>query len=179
MIWNELSKKYTPKNRAPVTAKELEAHRTHILENYTEKPCLSGELEEYLRQITQSAGTDLEKLLAIEAELSSYTYTENPGPLPDSVTDPGAFLDYFLLDSRQGYCCHFATAFVLLARAEGLSARYVEGFCVPMTAGKSTAVFSDMAHAWPDTTKMRFWKSTACIFAAGAKPPRGWALALP
>lgn len=149
-VWDKIAKRYSSQNDAPITTGDLEEHRTHIRENYTEKPLLSEEAEEYLQKITQGAETDLEKLLAIEAELSSYTYTDNPGPLPDSVTTPEAFLDYFLLKNSQGYCCHFATAFVLLARAEGFPARYVEGFCVPITPGKSTEVFSDMAHAWPE-----------------------------
>ena len=38
---------------------------------------------------------------------------------------------------------------MLLARAEGIPARYVQGFCVPVQEGE-TAVFSNMAHAWPE-----------------------------
>lgn len=149
-VWNELAGKYTSKGFPRPTVQELEEHRIRIQENYTEQPVLSRETEAYLQQITLGAETDLQKLLAIESELSTYTYTKNPGQLPGNVTDPGAFLDYFLLENRQGYCSYFATAFVLLARAEGLPARYVEGFCIPAASDKSTTVYTEMAHAWPE-----------------------------
>ena len=118
-------------------------------EGQSGQAALSREAAVFLDRITEQAGTDLEKLQAIERELSSYTYTLTPGPLPDQITDAGEFLDYFLLETRQGYCTYFATAFVLLARAEGIPARYVQGFCVPVQEGE-TAVFSNMAHAWPE-----------------------------
>ena len=73
-----------------------------------------------------------------------------PGPLPKHITTPEAFLDYFLLESKQGYCSYFATAFVLLARAEGIPARYVEGFCVPLQGEQSLTVYGNMVHAWPE-----------------------------
>lgn len=86
----------------------------------------------------------------MEKELSSYTYTKNPGKLPDSIINQEDFLDYFLLESQKGYCSYFATAFVLMARAEGIPARYVEGFCVPVTTNKKMTVTANMAHAWPE-----------------------------
>ncbi len=133
-----------------LTAEEIRNHKRLIYENYLEDFGLSEETEAYLEQIVRNADTDVEKLRAIEAELSSFTYNRTPGGLPDTVTDAGSFLDYFLLDSREGYCSHFATAFVLLARAEGIPARYVQGYCVPMNAEKEIVVTSNMAHAWPE-----------------------------
>ena len=55
---------------------------------------------------------------ADEKELASFTYNRTPGPLPEYVVDESSFLDYFLLESKEGFCTHFATAFVLLARAD-------------------------------------------------------------
>lgn len=67
-------------------------------------------------------------------------YNKNPGVLPDQVADGKSFLDFFLLESQKGYCTYYATAFVLLARAEGFPARYVQGFCVPAGKGGEMAV---------------------------------------
>jgi len=111
---------------------------------------ISEAAREYLNQITGEQETDIQKLLAIEEALSGLQYTENPGELPEYVQSEAEFLDYFLSESRKGYCAYFATAFVLLARAEGIPARYVEGFCVPITADKNMTVTSGMAHAWPE-----------------------------
>lgn len=129
---------------------DVTAHRQEIYENYLGEVKLSEAAADYLTQITEGAETDVEKLRAIERELSSFVYTRTPGNLPKWVTDEGEFLDYFLLDSRQGYCTYFATAFVLLARAEGIPARYVQGFCVPAQGTEETNVYFNMAHAWPE-----------------------------
>lgn len=121
-----------------------------IYENYLDPVMLSDGAKNYLEKMTEGAKTDLEKLRAIEKELSSFSYTQTPGELPDRVITAGDFLDYFLLESRQGYCVHFATAFVLLARAEGIPARYVQGFCVPLEEDGTATVLSSMAHSWPE-----------------------------
>lgn len=133
-----------------ITAEDLEEHKQMVYASNLGNISLSEEAKSYLAQITHDAQTDVEKLRAIEKELSTFTYTLNPGDLPDSVVDESTFLDYFLLQSRQGYCSYFATAFVLLARAEGIPARYVQGYCVPMEVGGEVMVTSDMAHAWPE-----------------------------
>ena len=133
-----------------VTAEAMQKHRQMIYDHYLEDFSLSKEAEAYLEQIVGDADTNVEKLRAIEEELSSFTYSRTPGELPDTVMDGSSFLDYFLLESREGYCSHFATAFVLLARAEGIPARYVQGYCVPIKAEEEVMVTSNMAHAWPE-----------------------------
>lgn len=133
-----------------VSIDDMKRHRQEVFEHYMGNVELSDEVREYLERITAGVRTDAEKLRAIEAEISTYEYTLKPGELPDTVTDGSTFLDYFLLESETGYCSHFATAFVLLARAEGIPARYVQGFCVPLEGNGETVVYSDMAHAWPE-----------------------------
>lgn len=133
-----------------LTAEDIEKYRQEIFEAYGEQGVLTHGVEEYLDTITEGAKTQAERLKMIEAELASYTYTRTPGELPETVKSSGDFLNYFLLESREGYCTYFATAFVLLARAEGLPARYVQGFCVPVGSREETRVYSNMAHAWPE-----------------------------
>lgn len=149
-LWETIAKGYEGRIEQKITPETVDAHRQMIYENYMDEVMLSKEVESYLSEITKDAETDLERLQAIERELNSYTYTRTPGELPDKVTNEGEFLDYFLLESRQGYCTYFATAFVLLARAEGIPARYAQGFCVPMEGSREAAVLSNMAHAWPE-----------------------------
>lgn len=133
-----------------IAAGELETHRQSVYEYYAQEITVSEETEQYLENRIAWAQTDLERLQAIEEMLNDYEYTLTPEELPDSVTDSGKFLDYFLLESQSGYCTHFATAFTLLARKEGFPARYVQGFCVPVTGAEEIKVYSDMAHAWPE-----------------------------
>lgn len=149
-VLREILINFKGRNMTGLTAEDLKMHKQMVYASNLGNISLSEEAKSYLEQITHNAQTDVEKLRAIEKELATFTYTLNPGDLPDSVVDESTFLDYFLLESRQGYCSYFATAFVLLARAEGLPARYVQGYCVPMEECEEVMVTSDMAHAWPE-----------------------------
>ncbi len=55
---------------------------------------------------------------------SNYEYTLEPGRVPEGSD----FVTYFLTNSKKGYCVHFASSAVLMFRAAGIPARYVEGF---------------------------------------------------
>lgn len=146
-MWINAAQQYSGK-RIPI--EELYAYREEMAEQYLPKTDISPKMEEWLTFITADANTDVEKLKCIESTLASMTYNTSPGELPETVTDETGFLDYFLLEKREGYCAHYATAFVLLARAEGFPARYVQGFCVPVVSGEETFVYTNMAHAWPE-----------------------------
>lgn len=60
------------------------------------------------------------------------------------------FAQWFLEDSDTGYCVHFATATVVLLRAAGVEARYVEGYMFTGKNGESVTVTADQAHAWAE-----------------------------
>ncbi len=111
---------------------------------------LSDRVENILAEKTSEAKTSYDKLAAIESFLSGFEYTETPGKMPEYVNSPEAFLDYFILEQKKGYCNYFATAFVLMARAEGIPARFVQGFLVAEDWNDKVEVSSDMAHAWPE-----------------------------
>ena len=125
-------------------------HAENIKAFYTGRPEISEKLRTYMDGLYENASDDHEKMNILCNFLRLYTYTENPGELPDRVDEPGEFLDYLLFESGRGYCTHFATAFVLLARAEGLPARYVQGYAVDTNGERELPVYSSMAHAWPE-----------------------------
>ncbi len=92
-----------------------------------------------------------------ETICGSMSYTLAPGRTPPSED----FAEFFLLKNQKGYCMHYATAGVLLARMAGIPARYCEGYMfdpdeknVIETINKdgSTAYTFDIldsnAHAW-------------------------------
>jgi hypothetical protein len=81
------------------------------------------------------------------------------------IGDPpgnGDFLQLFLAESRTGYCVHFASAAVLLARLAGIPARYVTGFMVSLPqlqddtleAGSGGLIQAEItglnSHAWAE-----------------------------
>ena len=87
----------------------------------------------------------VERILSWLAE-NEFTYTLQP-PLLDENS-----IDFFLFDTRMGFCEHFAGAFVFLARAAGLPARVVTGYQggrVNPVNGVLTLRQSD-AHAWTE-----------------------------
>ena len=129
---------------------DLTSYDAFCYETYLSDITLSKETEEYLAEILKGTVTDVEKLKAIEQELKSFEYSFDSGEIPEKVTDAGTFLDDFLLEKRKGYCTHFATAFTLLAQSQGIPARYVHGYCVPVGRPGEVAVTASMAHAWPE-----------------------------
>ncbi len=77
-------------------------------------------------------------------------YNIDPGPLPGGA-DP---VEYFLSESHQGYCMHFASAGALILRGLGVPARFVSGYVVQPdqfmrgSGGYRASVRDDTAHAW-------------------------------
>ena len=157
--WEILREKYEPldlnnedgyvKNLG-TSFEDYQAYVERIWQYYLPETHVSERVQAYLDQLFDGAESDLEKLNRIENLLSSYQYSTHPGELPSYVQTQEDFLDYFLLESQQGYCSHFATAFVLLARSQGIPARYVQGFYVPKEDQDIVTVTSSMAHAWPE-----------------------------
>ena len=77
---------------------------------------------------------------------ADYVYTLQPG------TYSGDAVDEFWLDRRQGFCEHFATAFVVAMRAMGVPARLVTGYQgaeAPDVDG-FRIVRQSHAHAWAE-----------------------------
>lgn len=69
---------------------------------------------------------------------------------PKMDREYGDFARWFLADSDTGYCVHFATATVVLLRAAGVEARYVEGYMFTGRNGEEVTVTADQAHAWAE-----------------------------
>ncbi|MGO5114969.1 transglutaminase-like domain-containing protein [Candidatus Avoscillospira sp. LCP25S3_F1] len=58
------------------------------------------------------------------------------------------FVDYFLNESHQGYCVHYASAGTLMLRYSGIPARYVTGYLTKIPASGKVEVLDSDAHAW-------------------------------
>ncbi len=117
---------------------------------YLKETPVSTKLRSYLDDLLKGAEGDTDKLERIEGLLASMKYNKSPGEMPKEVDSPEEFLDYFIFEKREGFCVYYATAFVLLARAEGIPARYVQGFRIPSNQGNTTIVTGNNSHAWPE-----------------------------
>jgi len=67
------------------------------------------------------------------------------------------FAHYFLFENRKGYCTHYATVGVILARMAGIPARYCEGYLVDNRTLSisedgtyTTEILDSNAHAWAE-----------------------------
>ncbi|HAJ38076.1 MAG TPA: hypothetical protein DCL15_20585 [Chloroflexi bacterium] len=115
------------------------------------------ELPESVTARTRALATELtvgytspySQAVAIEQYLRTFPYDLDAPPLPETVTDVA---DYFLFDLQLGYCDYYATAFVVLARAVGLPARFVTGFTSGSwdATGQLWVITEANAHSWPE-----------------------------
>lgn len=92
-----------------------------------------------------------------------YSYTLTPGSYDDDGS--GDAIDEFWFDRKQGFCEHFATAFVVAMRALGVPSRIVTGYqgAERNELDASLVVRQSYAHAWAE-----YWQ-----------PGRGWVRADP
>ena len=118
---------------------------------------------------------DYEKLKAIARYLQSFDYNTNPGSIPASVNNGSKFLDYFLLESKTGYCVHFASAMTLLAREMGHPARFVQGYYIKRNNKGEDLVTERKSHAWCEVYFDNFgWVTLEAT--PGYSLPSGWAV---
>lgn len=114
---------------------------------------LPGILEEAVKELAQSlkGDSDLDTLENIRSYLkNNYSYTLETEGRDD-------YLRNFLFEEKKGYCVHFASALLILARINGIPCRYVTGFLTwvpePSDPGKmrqdvTFSVTGEESHAW-------------------------------
>ena len=104
-------------------------YRKYVYDAYTYLP--QNSLEEIKADgkkhtVTTEAQKQLYINQVIQNFTTNYKYSLEPGKVPEGKD----FAEYFLNESKEGYCTYFATAATLLFRAAGIPARYVEGYTV-------------------------------------------------
>lgn len=84
----------------------------------------------------------------------SLTYSLKPGSLDMNNTS-----DSFLFDKHQGYCVHFASSFVTMARMSGIPSRIVTGYKADKANSLNNylAVKERDAHAWAELYIDEHW----------------------
>lgn len=98
-------------------------------------------------EVVAGATTDGEKAQAIQSFLRSESFAYSLDA-PDS-TELDA-ISSFLLESRSGYCIHFAAAMTTMARIEGIPARMAVGFTPGTADGDDYVVTTHNLHTWPE-----------------------------
>lgn len=107
-------------------------YRDFVYENYLQLP-YTDDIEQIRTEFadilgtarTDSADSCIQTLTALREKISSMAeYSLTPGRTPASRD----FVNYFLLENHKGYCTHYATSGVVLARMAGIPARYATGY---------------------------------------------------
>lgn len=106
---------------------------------------ISDRLKELAAEITKDLTYDWEKAEAIEAFFQNGDFTYDL-----SYHAPDDSPEYFLFESRTGTCSDFASAYVLLARAAGLTVRYAEGYTPENESANLFVIKNRDSHAYPE-----------------------------
>jgi len=134
--------------------KNVKRQRKKHIKEASKKPYLrlpqkivSKRLRELATRITGDSTAPLQKAIAIRDYLrNNYTYNIEAPPIPENAE----VVDYFLFESKEGYCQHFAQALTVLARLANLPARLATGYSPGhfnvLTGGFE--VYEYHAHAW-------------------------------
>lgn len=108
---------------------------------------ISPRVKNLVKKITLRKHTPMGKATALRDYLrKNYKYSLTPPTIPE---DREA-IDYFLYESKSGYCVHFAQALAVMAQEAGMNARVVVGY----SPGDYNAlagyfeVYEYHAHAW-------------------------------
>lgn len=122
-----------------------------IKEKYTVLPAeLPDRVRALAQEITAGCETDYDKLKAIESYLQGYQYSLSPNNPPEGQD----YVDYFLFESKSGYCTSFATSMAVLGRCVGIPMRYLEGFVAKFEhRDKKENLYqirNSQAHAWAE-----------------------------
>jgi len=110
-------------------------------------------LQRWSDEVTAGADNPLDRAIAIQDHLrgSDYTYSLDLGePLRD---ESGRLMEPIrnFHETRRGYCVQFATAMIMMARAQGIPARMAIGFLPGQAAGTDKYIVkASDAHSWPE-----------------------------
>ncbi|MDO4864320.1 MAG: transglutaminase-like domain-containing protein [Ruminococcus sp.] len=75
----------------------------------------------------QTAREQIDTLDALRSKVNTMAeYSLTPGRTPNNRD----FVNYFLFENHKGYCTHYASAGVILARMAGIPARYATGYVI-------------------------------------------------
>jgi transglutaminase-like putative cysteine protease len=115
---------------------------------------LPDRVQRLSREVTAGATTPYDQVQAIQDYLRRITYDQYISAPP-----PGRdVVDWFLFESRKGYCDYYASAMAVMCRALGIPARVVQGYSTGeyVPAAQSYRVRQLNAHAWVEVFFPRF-----------------------
>ncbi|OQA44855.1 MAG: Protein-glutamine gamma-glutamyltransferase [Chloroflexi bacterium ADurb.Bin325] len=136
-----------------------------VTERYLQLPdTLPARVRDLAAEVAAPYETAFEKAEVIQAYLRTYTYNQDIEAPPEGRDG----VDYFLFDSKEGYCDYYASAMVVMLRSLGIPARIVAGYTpgepILLTENAQEAIMQGRnpgepigyrvrekhAHSWPE-----------------------------
>jgi transglutaminase-like putative cysteine protease len=120
----------------------------YIRDRYLQLPTTVTErTKELTNEIIAGAGNRYDAALAIQNYLRDQFAYDEKVKAPPANQD---VVDYFLFDSKRGYCEYFASSMVVMLRSAGIPARVVAGFReVPYDQAAGGYLYREkQAHTW-------------------------------
>ncbi len=121
-----------------------------VLESYLQLPeTLSDRTIDLAGSITAEYDNPYDQVMAVTTWLRANIDYQRVIPVPDGLEDP---LDWFLFESRTGYCNWYASAEVILLRLAGIPARMAVGYASGShdPVEQLYVVSGTDSHAWPE-----------------------------
>ncbi|MGN1410907.1 MAG: transglutaminase family protein [Oscillospiraceae bacterium] len=111
--------------------------------------CNNDKILNLAKSITDGYSSDIEKAEALENYFISNGFNYNSNFKRDNN---GETIEDFLFNYKTGACYEYSTSMILMARAIGLPARYVEGFLVdnPTNTLSEIDITASSSHAYPE-----------------------------
>jgi transglutaminase-like putative cysteine protease len=130
------------------------AYPPWIVERYMQPPGVPERVQQLATRLAPPSLTPYERARAIERYLRTLRY-ELKVPAPPAGRDG---VDFFLFESRTGYCDYFATAMAAMLRSAGVPARVASGYAVGEqdVATGSWIVRDANAHSWVEVYFPRY-----------------------
>lgn len=102
-------------------------YKVPIDEAYLQVPSsLPERVKDLAEEITADGDTPYKQMELLQEYLrANYEYTNKPDI---SLRRSKDFVDSFLFEVKEGYCDYFSTAMVMMARSQGIPARWVKGY---------------------------------------------------
>jgi hypothetical protein len=98
-----------------------------LTDNYTSTRDIHPQVRETAMKLVEGIDSDYDKAMAIKTYIEkTCRYNLNAEAIPPRLDAA----QYFLFESKEGYCDLFATAMTTMARSAGLPARYTMGYLI-------------------------------------------------
>ena len=135
------------KDRSKSTDKYDDEYYEFVRENYLSVPDnIKGLLDSIIKEAKLDASSP-DIIQQVAAFVRGYArYNGNFKAAPEGAD----LIAYFLGQSREGICAHFASAAVLIYRQLGIPARFTAGYYVVTEAAVDTPFYAKDAHSWPE-----------------------------